>query len=149
MIAQSLARFALAALMAVAVPTHAAQAGGWAIGGMDAVELRDHGKLAAGRPDIATHWRGQDWLFTAEPHRNAFELNPRRYAPGFGGMCPVHLSEGRATLGRPEFALVVGGRLYLMESETGRAAMAARPKRISWTRPRRHGASWESSSCGP
>lgn len=107
-----------------------ALAGGWAVGGMDVVELRDHGRLAAGRPDIATHWRGQDWLFTAEPQRNTFESNPRRYAPAFGGMCPVQLAKGRTAPGRPEYAMIVGGKLYLLSSEAGRAAMAADPQRI-------------------
>lgn len=110
--------------------THGALADGWAIGGMDAVELRDNGTLVAGRPDVATHWRGQDWLFTGEGQRNTFESNPRRYAPAFRGLCPVQLAAGQTVPGRPEFALVVGGRLYLLSSEAGRTKMSADPQDV-------------------
>ena len=101
-----------------------------ALEGMDVVNLRDSGRATPGGEAITTHWRGSEWHFANEANRAAFEADPRAYAPGFGGNCPVALSEGERRAGRPELFVVVGRTLYLTSSPDARATLKAGPEPI-------------------
>lgn len=102
----------------------------WALQGYDAVSYKDQGQAVPGRPDIHTMWKGNLWLFSNDQHRLTFESNPRAYVPGFGGLCPVALSDGREEKGDPRFFVVVGERLYLTRSDSARRAMMTDPRDI-------------------
>lgn len=105
-----------------------ALAAGWALGGMDAVAYRSAGDAIPGESEISTRWAGQEWHFATEENRAAFEANPRAFAPGFKGLCPVALAEGRAVEGNPRYFAVAGDRLYLFESEGARRAFLKDPQ---------------------
>lgn len=98
-----------------------------ALGGMDVVSLRDAGRVAQGGEDITTHWRGHEWHFANEANRATFEADPRAYAPGFGGDCPVALAQGERRPGKPGLFVVVGDTLYLASSPQARAALESDP----------------------
>ncbi|WP_299359041.1 YHS domain-containing (seleno)protein [uncultured Paracoccus sp.] len=117
---------AAAALTLAALPTPSV-AQNWAVGGLDAVELFSSGRPIAGRSDLGTVWKGRTWLFASEPNRSAFEANPRRFAPALGGLCPASLAEGARVPGRPELAVVIGGRMYLPSSVRHRSILLADP----------------------
>lgn len=108
----------------------AARAQGWALGGMDPVAYRTQGAAVAGRSDLVTTWAGQNWHFASEENRAAFEANPREFAPGFGGLCPVSLAEGRPQPGDPRVFAIIGERLYLIRSVDARAQLMADPRGI-------------------
>ena len=118
-----------AALILACLPQLAA-AQDFALGGMDPVAYAEEGEAVAGRTDIVTQWAGHSWHFASEDHRAQFEANPRAYAPGFDGYCPVSLAEGRPAPGDPARFVVVGNRLYLVRSDAARAALLADPRRI-------------------
>lgn len=101
-----------------------------ALDGMDVVSLRDAGRMAAGGDDITTHWRGREWHFTNEANRAAFEANPRAYAPGFGGNCPVALAAGRRSPGNPALFVIVGDTLYLTSTANARDLLQTDPEPI-------------------
>lgn len=107
----------------------AAQADDWALGGLDVVEMQQ-GEDLPGRPDLATRWRGEIWLFTDEANRVAFEADPRSYAPEFDGTCPVSLAKGKPVPGNPALAVSIDGRLYLPASEEARRLLIADPDGI-------------------
>lgn len=88
----------------------------WALEGYDPVGYLLQGQAVPGRSEIATMWKGKIWHFSSEENRARFEADPRVYAPGFAGNCPVSLSEGRRELGDPRFFIVVSNRLYLLRS---------------------------------
>lgn len=114
----------------------------WALGGYDAVSYMRGGHPQPGRGDIATMWKGRRWHFASEENRARFEADPRAYAPGFGGLCPVSLSEGRREDGDPRHFVVIGKRLYLMRSEAAERLIMSAPRDIlmkakkSWVRLR-------------
>lgn len=118
---------AFAAALAGALLAAPAQAQAPAVSGMDTVELYTTGRLVPGRGDLATAWHGQAWLFVSEPNRSAFESDPRRFAPGFDGLCPPQLAEGHRTPGRPDLAVMIDGRMYLTSSPEMRARLLADP----------------------
>lgn len=117
-------------LFLLAAAPLSALAQGWALGGMDVVAYRTQGAAVAGRSDIVTTWSGQNWHFTSEENRAAFEANPREYAPGFGGLCPVSLSEGAPEHGDPHVFAIIGERLYLFRSAQARQQMMSNPRGV-------------------
>lgn len=117
----------LSLLLALPLP---ALAQAWALGGMDAVAYRRQGAAVEGRSDLVTTWAGQNWHFATEENRAAFEANPRQYAPGFGGLCPVSLAEGRPQPGDPRIFAIIGERLYLFHSAEARERLMADPRGI-------------------
>ena len=98
-----------------------------ALGGMDPVSLRDAGRAVDGDPAISTRWKGHEWRFANEANRATFEANPRAYAPGFGGNCPVALAVGERRPGRPELFVVVERTLYLTSSPAARQRLSEDP----------------------
>lgn len=102
----------------------------WALGGMDAVAYRSQGAAVEGRSDVVTNWAGLNWHFASEENRAAFEANPREYAPGFGGLCPVSLVEGRPQPGDPRVFAIIGERLYLIRSVQAREQLLADPRGV-------------------
>ena len=72
-------------------------------------------------------------LSTASPQDEA-EDNSESEGHGtlaLGGLDPVHLTEGREELGKPEIVEVRGGYRYQFVSEPSRAKFAQEPKRFS------------------
>lgn len=101
-----------------------------ALGGMDPVSLRDTGRPVVGDAAISTRWKGVQWVFANEANRGTFEANPRAYAPGFDGNCPVMLAQGEMLRGRPELFVIVGKTLYLTSSPGARGRLAADPQGV-------------------
>lgn len=128
------------AAMAVLALTPMAGAEDWALDGYDPVLLRREGRAVAGSSAIYTHWRGQVWHFASEDSRASFEANPRLYAPGFDGLCPIALEEGRPNPGNPHYVVIIGERVYLTRSEAARNRLLADPRSVlmaakaSWLR---------------
>lgn len=90
--------------------------GGVALGGHDAVGYFTEGRPVPGDPRLALKWRGAVWLFASPETLLAFEMNPRAYAPRFGGYCAWALSEGLLAPGDPAAFAIRDGRLYLAHS---------------------------------
>lgn len=126
-------RHAIAAIAAAAILpgwTGPALAADWAMGGYDPVALRREGRAVAGAAAIYTYWRGKMWHFASEDNRAVFEANPRAYIPGFDGLCPIALTEGRPSLGDPLHFVIIGDRIYLTRSETARRRLLADPRAV-------------------
>lgn len=121
---------AAAALLALLLAPVGARAQSWAVDGYDPVALREQGQLAAGSARIMTRWQGKVWHFVSEDNRAAFEANPREYAPGFDGICPVTLEEGRPAQGDPRQFVIIGERVYFTRSEQARAQLLADPRGV-------------------
>lgn len=111
-IAALLTALALTGMARAEEPVFAAPEG-LAIGGYDAVAYFSEGAAVPGRREHALRWRGAVWLFSGAETLMAFEMNPRAYAPRFGGYCAVALSEGKLATGDPRVFTIEGGRLYL------------------------------------
>ena len=86
---------------------------GVAIDGTDAVAYFTEGRPVAGRPEHALVWRGATWRFSSEENRAAFEADPERYAPQYGGWCAWAVAEGYTASTVPEAWEIVDGKLYL------------------------------------
>lgn len=102
----------------------------WAVGGFDPVGYAAAGRAVPGRSDISTMWKGRLWHFASEENRATFEADPRSYAPALDGMCPVSIADGHPRPGDPRHFAILGGRLYLLESDAAERQLKASPQQI-------------------
>ncbi|HET9627835.1 MAG TPA: YHS domain-containing (seleno)protein [Kofleriaceae bacterium] len=87
----------------------------------DGVALRGYDPVAyftAGKPTMgsAAHsftYKGSKFYFATAENQKAFEKNPEKYAPQFGGYCAFGTANGVKVSTQPEAFAVVGGKLYL------------------------------------
>lgn len=86
---------------------------GFAIGGYDPVAYHTENRPVKGDAALSLRWQGAEWLFASAENRAAFEADPMRYAPQYGGYCAFAVSQGYTAKTEPDAFSVVEGRLYL------------------------------------
>ncbi|WP_234900775.1 YHS domain-containing (seleno)protein [Ruegeria lacuscaerulensis] len=89
---------------------------GAAMAGYDAVSYFNGDAPVRGRPEYSVVWKGAEWHFATPENRDAFEMNPRAYAPQFGGYCAYAMAQGELVSTDPNLWQVIDGRLYLTHS---------------------------------
>jgi YHS domain-containing protein len=62
--------------------------------GYDAVAYFTQGKPIKGNPEIKSTYQGATYLFSSAANKAAFDKNPARYAPRYGGFCAYGVSIG-------------------------------------------------------
>ena len=86
---------------------------GVAVGGYDPVAYFTEGKPVRGSRDISLEHDGATWRFATEASRAAFQADPAKYAPQYGGHCAWAVSQGYTAKGDPNAWSIVDGKLYL------------------------------------
>lgn len=86
---------------------------GAAIRGYDPVAYFTMSKPIEGKTDHSHQWRGVTWRFANAENLNAFQADPTKYAPQFGGYCAWAVSQGYSAPVDPEAWRIVDGKLYL------------------------------------
>ncbi len=89
------------------------QAEGLAIHGYDPVAYFRESKPVPGSENHTTTFKGATWQFASAENLAAFEGDPERYAPRFGGYCAYAASRGYLAPTVPEAWTVHEDRLYL------------------------------------
>lgn len=97
--------------LARAPDVHAAD--GIAIGGADAVAYFQVGGAVAGLASHALMWRGATWLFASATTMDAFEMDPARYCPAYGGYCAHAMAQGHLSPTVPPAFTIHQDRLFL------------------------------------
>ena len=90
---------------------------GRAIRGTDPVAYFTQGGPVEGMENHSTEWMGALWLFASAENREAFEMNPRAYAPQYGGYCAWAVSNDYTASTDPDAWRIVDGKLYLNYSK--------------------------------
>ncbi len=88
--------------------------GGTAIAGYDPVSYFHDDAPRKGRAEYSLTWKRVVWLFASAENRDAFEADPRAYAPQFGGFCAYAMSRGKKSATNPLAWWIQDGRLYLI-----------------------------------
>ena len=91
---------------------------GKAIRGYDPVAYFTEGRPLEGSGDYMAEWMGATWRFASAANRDAFEADPARYAPQYGGYCAWAVSQGYTASVDPAAWRIVGGKLYLNYSKS-------------------------------
>jgi YHS domain-containing protein len=86
---------------------------GVAVGGYDPVAYFMQGKPVQGSNDITLQHGGATWRFASAENRAAFEADPAKYAPQYGGYCAYAVSQGHTAKAEPDAWTIHDGKLYL------------------------------------
>ncbi|MEE8310160.1 MAG: YHS domain-containing (seleno)protein [Hyphomicrobium sp.] len=107
-----------------APPVYTGIVKGVAVGGYDPVAFFTDGKPAKGNKDLTTNYDGATWRFASAANRDAFQADPVKYAPQYGGYCAYAVSKGSTAKGDPQAWTVHDGKLYLNYNKNVRAMWA-------------------------
>ena len=88
-------------------------ADGLALEGYDPVAYFTEGEPTKGSADYTATHDGATYRFANAEHLAAFEANPERYVPAYGGYCAYGLAMGQKVGSDPEVWEIVDGQLYL------------------------------------
>ncbi len=83
------------------------------VGGYDLVSYHTGEKPVRGNGNHVSVHDGVTYLFQNEANKEAFESDPARYLPAYGGFCAYGVAVGKKFVGDPDVWEVVDGRLYL------------------------------------
>ncbi len=85
--------------------------------GADPVALLDKGENEDGNASYSASHGAVAYYFASEENLKAFEANPGRYAPQYGGFCAYGVSVGKKFDGDPNYAAVLDDKLYVFLNE--------------------------------
>lgn len=88
-----------------------------AINGYDPVAYHTAGKPVKGDANYKYEHNDVVWKFSSAENMAAFEADPAKFAPAYGGWCTVGASKGKKIATQPELFQIVDGQLYLNSSE--------------------------------
>jgi YHS domain-containing protein len=85
---------------------------GFMIRGYDPVAYFTEGRPVPGRANISVEYGGAKYLFSSAANRDAFNANPEKYVPQYGGYCAFGVSEGKKFDIDPASGRIVDDKLY-------------------------------------
>ncbi len=93
-----------------------------AAAGYDTVAYHTQSLPVPGSGEFRVNWKGAEWRFASQKHRDLFVADPDKYAPQFGGWCAFAVASGVKATSDPRLFDVVNGRLYLNQSSGTQAS---------------------------
>ena len=86
----------------------------YAIQGYDPVAYFTENKAVKGSKKFQTSYKGIPYLFSTEKNKDAFQANPEKYEPEYGGWCAYAMGlDGSKVKIDPETFKIKDGKLYL------------------------------------
>ena len=82
-------------------------------GGFDLVSYHTGEKPLPGNGNHLSEVEGVTYLFISDENKKAFDKNPEKYLPAYGGYCAYGVAVGKKFIGDPQVWEIVDGRLYL------------------------------------
>ena len=99
-----------------------------ALKGYDPVAYFTDARPTPGREQFELLWDGQRYRFASAQHREMFKTSPDRYAPQFGGLCAMNLSNGVKRESDPHNWVISNGNLYVFAGERGMQNFSKAPE---------------------
>ena len=84
-----------------------------AIQGYDPVAFFTNNRPVKGNPQFQSDYRGAKYYFASAEHKAAFDKDPAKYEPQFGGYCAYGASQGHPAPIKIEAWQIVNGRLLM------------------------------------
>jgi YHS domain-containing protein len=99
--------------------------------GICPVALKDSRRLLDAQPGIKSEFHGKTYTFSSSEAKQAFDENPRKYAPVGGGNDVVRQTSGETNVeGTLEHAAWYRGRLYLFSTADSRHEFVETPSKF-------------------
>jgi hypothetical protein len=89
------------------------EGGPLALRGYDPVAYFTEGRAVLGKPTVMAKFDGAVYQFSSETNKQAFEKDPARYVPQYGGFCAYGVSLRAKFDSDPAVFKIVDGKLYL------------------------------------
>ncbi len=86
---------------------------GLAVQGYDVVAYFTDNAAVKGSAEFASTYGGGTYRFASTEHKAAFDKDPAKYAPQFGGFCAYAVSKNSTAKIEPDAFQIVDGRLLL------------------------------------
>ncbi len=109
---------ASAASAAAKEPVYTGTFSSLAVSGYDPVAYFIEGRPVEGRKAFEFEWNGATWRFADADNLAAFQADPEKFAPQYGGYCAWAVSQGYTASTDPEAWRIVDGKLYLNYSKS-------------------------------
>jgi YHS domain-containing protein len=93
---------------------------GIALKGYDPVAFFTQNKPVIGTAEFESKYNGGRYLFASAEDKAAFDANPAKYEPQFGGFCAFGVSRGHTAPIKVEAFQIVNGRLLMQYDLTVR-----------------------------
>ena len=87
--------------------------------GYDPVAYFTRHQAIKGNPAVQTRFGGAIYYFASAADKVAFNKNPSKYVPQYGGFCAYHLSKGELKDSDPAAFLIHKGKLYICSDADG------------------------------
>lgn len=84
-----------------------------AVQGYDVVSYQEGKRPVRGSGNLTSTKNGATYQFSSKANLKAFNKNPEKYIPAYGGYCAFGVGVGKKFIGDPEVWRVVDGTLYL------------------------------------
>lgn len=101
---------------------------GLAIRGFDPVAYFEQDAAVKGDAAHAMEWKGASWQFASADNLAAFQSDPDRWAPQYGGYCAYAMANGDLVEIDPQQFTLRGDKLYLNYSRWVRLRWELRPE---------------------
>jgi YHS domain-containing protein len=88
-------------------------AAGFGLHGYDPVAYFTVGKPTEGSENFEATYEGVRYRFSSAENRDAFNKQPTKYVPAFGGFCAMGTALGKKFDGDPNYWKIVNGKLYV------------------------------------
>jgi YHS domain-containing protein len=85
------------------------------------------GKAIKGDPQYKSSYAGAIYYFASNADKEAFDKEPSKYVPQFGGYCATAMSLGKLEDVDPNYFLVYDSKLLLQHNEKARTFFAKDP----------------------
>ena len=90
--------------------------GGYALSSYDAVSYFEQDGPQKGLKNFQTNYKGAIYLFRSQAHLEAFQKNPAKYVPQYGGWCAYAMASGRNIDVQPQVFTIHGNRAHYFVS---------------------------------
>lgn len=88
--------------------------------GYDPVAYFKQSQPVQGNPQFQSTHNGVKYYFASQENKSAFDANPSKYEPQFGGFCAYAASQGHTAKIEPDAFQIVDGRLLLQYDKSVR-----------------------------
>jgi YHS domain-containing protein len=95
--------------------------------GYDPVAYFEENRPVKGDPKFSSTYRTAAYHFASAAHKAAFDRNPAKYAPQYGGFCAESMSRGKLADINPNVFYVYKGKLYVCSTPHGGKVFYSNP----------------------
>jgi len=95
--------------------------------GHDPVALFTEGTLILGDASQTSNYNGAIYRFASADHKQAFDAEPTRFAPQFGGHCAMSMALGKLEPADVRTWSIIDGRLVVQRNEKAKKMWAEDP----------------------